>query len=172
MDEINKVLKSFLSYDRIVTDKSSDSIYKNSNHLSDKSNYYLSHIDEFAEKVLGVKLTHWQKRLLAKLNKQHEQPMIYYPKTVGQQFIRYAWIYSKYILEKETHFILVSNSPNESKRLFNFIKQLSEEAKDEVSVAISTPDTFIKFKNGSTIKIVKPSKELKGKAWKDNKGNV
>ena len=164
MDEINKILKPFLNYDFVITDKSSDGIYANSNHLLNKSNYYLTHIDEFAENVLGIKLTHWQKKLLAKLNHQHEQPMIYYPKTVGQQFIRYAWMYSKCILEKETHFTLVSNSLNESKRLFNFIKQLSEKSKEEVSVAISTPDTFIKFKNGSTIRIVKPSKELKGKA--------
>lgn len=163
MDEINKVLKPFLNYDFVITDKSSDGIYASSNHLSDKSNYYLTHIDEFAENVLGIKLTHWQKRLLAKLNRQHEQPMIYYPKTDGQQYIRYAWIYSKCILEKETSFTIVSNSSNESKRLFNFIKQLSEEAKDEVSVAISTPDTLVKFRNGSTIRIVKPSKELKGK---------
>lgn len=164
MDEINKVLKPFLNYDFVITDKSSYGIYASSNHLSDKSNYYLTHIDEFAKNVLGIKLTYWQKRLLAKLNRQHEQPMKYYPKTVGQQFVRYAWIYSTCILEKETHFILVSNSSNESKRLFDFIKQLSEEAKDEVSVVMSNPDTFIKFKNGSIIRIVKPSKELKGKA--------
>ena len=164
MDEINKVLKPFFNYDFVITDKSSDGIYASSNHLSDKSNYYLTHIDEFAKNVLGIKLTHWQKRLLAKLNCQHEQPMIYYLKTDGQQYVRYAWIYSKCILEKETYFTIVSNSSNESKRLFNFIKQLSEEAKEEVSVAISTPDTLIKFKNGSTIRIVKPSKELKGKA--------
>lgn len=164
MSEIDEVLKPLLSYDFVATDKSSDGIYASGNRLSDKSNYYLSHIDEFAEKVLGVKLTHWQKILLKKLNRQHEQPMIYYSKTDIQQYIRYALIYSKCILEKETHFTIVSNSSNESKRLFNFIKQLSKEAKEEVSVAISTPDTLIKFKNGSTIRIVKPSKELKGKA--------
>lgn len=164
MNKINKVLKSFLSHNRIATNKSLDGIYMNSNYLLNNSNYYFTHIDEFTENVMGVKLTHWQKRLLAKLNRQHEQPMIYYPKTVGQQYIRYAWIYSKCILEKETYFTIVSNSSNESKKMFNFIKQLSEEAKEEVSVAISTPDTLIKFKNGSTIRIVKPSKELKGKA--------
>lgn len=165
MNKINKVLRSFLSHNRIATNKSLDGIYMNSSYLLNNSNYYLTHIDEFAENVLGIKLTHWQKKLLAKLNRQHEQPMIYYPKTDGQQYIRYAWIFSKCIFEKETHFTIVSNSSNESKRLFDFIKQLSKEAKEEVLVTISTPDTLIKFRNGSTIRIVKPRKELRGEMY-------
>lgn len=165
MNEINKVLKPFLVDRAIVShNEPSKDIYMSS--VLSKRDCYLSHMDKFAEKILGVKLTHWQKILLKKLNRQHELLMIFYSKMDGLQFIRYAWIYSKCILEKETHFILVSNNSNESKRLFNFIKQLSEEVKDEVSVAISIPDTLIKFKNGSTIRIVKSSKELKGKARK------
>lgn len=170
MDEINKVLKPFLNYDFVITDKSSDGIYVSSNHLSDKSNYYLTHIDEFAENVLGVKLTFWQKRLLRKLYQQHDRSMIYYPNQVGQRFIKYIWMYSQCLLKEQTHFAIVTESSTESKTLFDFIKQISDQAKDEVSVAITTPETHIKFNNGSTITIVKPSESPQRGKYEVNNG--
>lgn len=125
--------------------------------LLEQREYYLTHIDKFSEDVLGVKLTFWQKKLLKKLYQQHDRSIIHYPNQVGRRFVKYIWIYSQCLLKEQTHFAIVTESSTESKSLFDFIKQISEQAKDTVSVAITTPETHIKFNNGSTITIVKPS---------------
>ena len=129
--------------------------------LLEQKEYYLTHIDKFSEDVLRVKLTFWQKRLLRKLYQQHDRSMIYYPNQVGYRFIKYIWMYSQCLLKEQTHFAIATESSTESKYLFDLINQISEQAKDEVSVAITTPETHIKFKNGSTIAIIKPSEEQK-----------
>lgn len=120
--------------------------------LLEYRDYYLSHLDKFVEEYLGIKLTPIQK-LTIRLIKIAKHPIfVSYPKSFNRQFLQIAWLFSACSLNDGFHIVVAEDeNGNQVKRIFDFIRCMSEEAKEEITVASSTPTLYIKFKNGSTI---------------------
>jgi hypothetical protein len=150
MTEIEKVLNPFL------VDKGD--IYMDSGYLLRIRDEYLSHPDEFVKDYLGIDLTAYQKMILKIISKKDSNVMSFRGR-LGKSFIRYIWIYSKCVLEPETHFVMTPYNSREIQVLFDFIQQISDKAKDEICLAKSDENgAFIGFKNGSSIEILKSPK--------------
>ena len=120
--------------------------------FSEYRDYYLSHLDKFVEDYLGIRLTPIQK-LTIKLFKTAKRPVfVSYSKSFNRQFIQTAWLFGACSLNDDFHIVIAEDeNGNQVKRIFDFIRCMSEEAQEEITVASSTPVLYIKFRNGSTI---------------------
>lgn len=128
----------------------------NEKEISKQMKYYRSHADEFVEQYLGIKLTLFQKFTLKSLyQKSRFGHLISRSCQQNRQLIEYAWMFHKCMLIPNFNIVIASDNSKIDCSIFNFIKQLSEQAQNEIAVAITNPDMYIKFNNGSTIRVVK-----------------
>ena len=155
MNEVNKVLKPF------VIERSRNEtvgIIASCKTILDTRDKYLSRVDKFVEKYLGIKLTAYQKFILKTL---YSNPVYIHRRNTKAQFSRYLYLYSKCVLEPKSHILIVSSKKTTGKNLIDFINRISDKGKDEILTIKSDKDeTIIKFKNYSYIKVIKPQERF------------